>query len=351
MLPKEVLEEAHREFFNYRNSGVSVFELNHRSALFNDVVNDAKDSLRKLLNIPDNYSILFLQGGASLQFAAVPMNLMKKGKAGFIITGHWARRAYEEAQMYGEAIELASSEDRSFTYIPDCSNMNIPNDLDYIHICENNTIYGTQYKSIPNTKGIDLVSDMSSCILSEPINISKYALIYAGAQKNIGPAGMTLVIVRNDLIRDDVRDDTPLVMRYKKQADADSRFNTPPCYSIYLCGLVLKWLIKIGGLSAIYEINKEKAHTIYEYLDESILFHGIAEREYRSSMNATFTSGDSELDMEIVEDSKQYGFISIKGHRFIGGLRASLYNAIPVSNVKALVDYLWKFEKEHTKGK
>ena len=319
-------------------------ELNHRSVLFNEIVDEAKADLKDLLTIPDNYKILFLQGGASLQFAAVPMNIMKNRKAGFIITGHWPRRAFEEAQMYGEAIELASSADKDYTYIPDCSNLSIDDDLDYVHICENNTIYGTRFTQLPNTFGKDIVSDMSSCILSEPIDVSKYGVIFAGAQKNMGPAGVTIVIVRDELIRDEVMPGTPSVIKYKNQLDNNSRFNTPPCYSIYMCGKVFKWLQKIGGLSAMKEMNRKKAELIYSYLDESKLFHGTVEREFRSTANATFTTGDSNLDMAFVEDSKKAGFVGLKGHRFVGGLRASLYNAIPLENVKTLVDFMKQYE-------
>lgn len=350
MLPGEVMEEAYREFLDYAGSGMSVMELNHRSALFNEIIDEAKADLKDLLKIPDNYKILFLQGGASLQFAAVPMNIMRNHKVGFIMTGHWTKRAFEEAQMYGQALELASSEDKNYSYIPDSNNITIPDDLDYIHICENNTIYGTEYKQLPNVYGKDIVSDMSSCILSKPIDISKYGLIFAGAQKNMGPAGTTIVIIRDDLIRDDVLAGTPSVMKYKNQIDNNSRFNTPPCYSIYMCGKVFKWLKKIGGLPVMKEINEKKAELIYSYLDESRLFHGTVIREFRSMANATFTTGNGGLDMEFVEDSKKAGFVGLKGHRFVGGLRASLYNAIPVENVEALVRYMKKFEAKYMKG-
>lgn len=345
MLPGEVMKEAYQEFLDYSGSGMSVMELNHRSVLFNEIVDEAKTDLKDLLTIPDNYEILFLQGGASLQFAAVPMNIMKNHKAGFIMTGHWTERAFEEAQMYGEAIELASSADKNYTYIPDCSNLSITDDLDYVHICENNTIYGTRFTQLPNTLGKDIVSDMSSCILSEPIDVSKYGLIFAGAQKNMGPAGATIVIIRQDLIQDDVMLGTPSVMRYKNQLDSNSRFNTPPCYSIYMCGKVFKWLKKLGGLSVMKEMNKKKAELIYSYLDESKLFHGTVDREFRSMANATFTTGDNDLDMAFVEDSKKAGFVGLKGHRFVGGLRASLYNAIPIKNVEALIKYMKEYEK------
>lgn len=349
MMPSEVMKEAYQEFLDYSKSGMSVMELNHRSVLFNEIIDEAIDDLKDLLSIPENYKILFLQGGASLQFAAIPMNIMKNRKAGFIITGHWVKRAFEEAQMYGEAVELASSADKNYTYIPDCNNLTIPDDFDYVHICENNTIYGTKFMQLPNVFGKDIVSDMSSCILSEPIDVSKYGLIFAGAQKNMGPAGVTIVIIREDLIRDDVMSGTPSVMKYKNQLDNNSRFNTPPCYSIYMCGKVFKWLKRIGGLSAMKEINKKKAEMVYNYLDESKLFHGTVKRKWRSMTNATFTTDDSELDMAFVEDSKKAGFVGLKGHRFVGGLRASLYNAIPIENVEALVKYMKEYEVEYSR--
>lgn len=349
MMPSDVMREAYWEFLNYSESGMSVMELNHRSILFNEIVDEAKADLTDLMSIPDNYKILFLQGGASLQFAAVPMNIMRNHKVGFIMTGHWTKRAFEEAQMYGQAIELASSADKNYSYIPNCSNLSIPNDLDYIHICENNTIYGTRFIQLPNTLGKDIVSDMSSCILSEPIDVSKYGVIFAGAQKNMGPAGATIVVIREDLIRDDVMAGTPSVMKYKNQLDNNSRFNTPPCYSIYMCGKVFKWLKRIGGLSAMKEINRKKAKLVYDYLDESKLFYGTVERKFRSMANATFTTGNNDLDMAFVEDSKKAGFVGLKGHRFVGGLRASLYNAIPIENVEALVNYMKAFEVKYSR--
>lgn len=347
MLPRAVLDEAYKEFYDYRGSGMSIMEINHRSILFNELIDAAKQDLRDLLHIPENYTILFLQGGAALQFSAVPMNLMKKRKAGFIITGHWAQRAYEEAKMYGEAVALASSEDKAFSYIPDCNDLPITSDMDYVHICENNTIYGTRFTELPDTKGVDLVSDMSSCILSEPIDVSKYALIYAGAQKNVGTAGVTIVIVRNDLITEEVLPGTPLVMRYKKQADSDSRFNTPPCWPIYISSKMFQWLKSIGGLSAVAQMNQEKAKLLYDFIDNDTFYHGTVEKKDRSLTNVTFTTGAQARDMEFVEDSKKYGFVSIKGHRYVGGLRASLYNAIPLGHVKALIEYMKKFEREH----
>ncbi len=343
MLPPEVLEECQNEFLNYKNSGMSVFEINHRSTLFNEIIDEAEQNLRYLMNIPDNYKVLFLQGGASLQFSAIPMNIMKKKKAGFILTGHWAERAYEEARMFGETVVLASSKDRNYSYIPSCDNLPSINNLDYIHICENNTIYGTQFHNIPKVGNIDLVSDQSSCILSKPIDVSKYALIFAGAQKNMGPSGVTIVIIRDDLVTDDVLEGTPYVMRYRNQVDNKSRYNTPSCYGIYVCGKVFKWLKKMGGLEEIEKLNTKKAKLLYEFLDNNRLFKATADKESRSTMNVTFTTGNSKMDMEIVEDSKKYGFVSIKGHRFVGGLRASLYNAIPIEYVEALIEYLEKW--------
>lgn len=345
MMPVEVLEEAKNEFMNYKDSGMSIMEINHRSLLFNDIIAEAEADLRELLDIPNNYKVLFLQGGASLQFAAIPMNLMRNRKAGFVISGHWAKRAYDEAKMYGNAIELSSSADRNYNYIPYVDRSCIPDGLDYVHICQNNTIYGTQFTELPDIGNNNLVSDMSSCILSQPIDISRYALIFAGSQKNMGTAGTTVVIVREDLVTDFVREDTPMVLRYKNQLDSNSRYNTPSCYSTYICGKMFKWLKKEGGLSVMEKKNKEKAKLLYDFLDESDLFTGTAQKEYRSIMNVTFTTGNSEEDMRIVEDSKKQGFVSIKGHRFVGGLRASLYNAIPVDNVKTLVEYLRDFER------
>lgn len=346
MMSTEILKEAYEEFFNYKNSEMNVMELNHRSILFNEIVDETKSDLKELLNIPNNYEILFLQGGASLQFSAVPMNIMKK-KAGFIITGHWSKRAYDDACMYGECIKLASSENENYSYIPDCEDLEITEDMDYVHICENNTIYGTRFIKCPNTKGKPLVADMSSCILSEPTDVTKYGIIYAGAQKNIGPAGVTVVIIRKDLINDDVMKGTPAVIKYKNQVDQNSRFNTPPTFGIYMCGKNLKWIKSLGGLSTIKEINEKKAKLIYDFIDESSLFRGTAQMPFRSTMNATFTTGNPELDMVLVEDSKKYGFVGLKGHRFVGGLRASLYNAIPVEYVEKLVEYLKKFECEN----
>lgn len=350
MMPIQVLEEAQKEFLNYCDTGMSVMELNHRSELFNNIIAEAQADFKEITGMPDEYEIMFLQGGASLQFAAIPMNLMKNRKIGMVMTGHWTKKAAEDAEKHGKVIQLASSENENYSYIPDCKDVVLPNDIDYVHICENNTIYGTQYKKIPSTLGNSIVSDMSSCILSEPIDFSRYGLIFAGAQKNIGPAGVTVVVIRRDLVSDDVLPYTPEVMKYKNQIDNNCRYNTPPTYGIYLCGKTFKWIKSMGGLTAMKEINDEKARIIYEYIDQSKLFHGTAKMEHRSKMNATFTTGNSELDMDIVEDSKKHGFVSLKGHRFVGGLRATLYNAIPVENVIALVDYLKKYEYEYYKN-
>lgn len=345
MLPPEVMNEANEEFLNYRNCGMSVMELNHRSIMFNEIIDKAEEDLRELMGIPNNYKVLFLQGGASLQFSAIPMNLMKNRRAGFILTGHWANRAFEEAGMFGQTITLASSADKEYAYIPDCKNIKIPENIDYIHICENNTIYGTQFHKLPDFGNETIVSDQSSCILSKPIDVSRYGLIFAGTQKNMGIAGVTIVIVRDDLVTDDVLEGTPYVMRYNNQMKSNSRYNTPCTYGIYMCGKVFEWIKTMGGLSEMEKINKEKAKIMYDYIDNSKLFYGTAERESRSIMNATFTTGNSDIDMDIVEDSKKYGFVSIKGHRFVGGLRATMYNAIPVENVRALIEYLRDYEK------
>ena len=299
------------------------------------------------MNIPDNYKVLFLQGGASLQFAMIPMNLMKNKKAAYIVTGQWAKKAYQEAQIYGEAVKVASSEDKTFSYIPDCSDLDIPEDADYVYICENNTIYGTKYKTLPNTKGKTLVADVSSCFLSEPVDVSKYGVIYGGVQKNIGPAGVVIAIVREDLITEDVLPGTPTMMKYKTHADADSLYNTPPCYGIYICGKVFKWIKKMGGLQAMKELNEKKAKILYDYLDESRLFKGTVVPEDRSLMNVPFVTGDAELDAKFVKEAKEAGFENLKGHRTVGGMRASIYNAMPIEGVEKLVEFMKKFEVEN----
>ena len=347
VLPEEVLREAADEMMDYRGCGMSVMEMSHRSKVFDQIIKEAEADLRDLMQIPDNYKVLFLQGGASQQFAAIPMNLMKNRKAGYIVTGQWAKKAFAEAKMYGEAIELASSADETFSYIPDCSDLAIPEDLDYVYICENNTIYGTKYKTLPNTKGHTLVADVSSCFLSEPVDVSKYGVIYGGVQKNIGPAGVVIVIIREDLISDDVLPGTPTMLKYKTQADADSLYNTPPCYGIYICGKVFKCLKKMGGLSVMKERNEEKAKILYDFLDESKLFKGTVRKEDRSLMNVPFVTGNADLDAKFVAEAKAAGLENLKGHRSVGGMRASIYNAMPKEGVEALVAFMKKFEEEN----
>ena len=347
VLPEEVLQEAADEMLDYKGCGMSVMEMSHRSKVFDDIIKDAEKDLRELMNIPDNYKVMFLQGGASQQFAAVPMNLMKNKKAGYIVTGQWAKKAFQEAKMYGEAIELASSADETFSYIPDCSDLDIPDDLDYVYICENNTIYGTKYKTLPNTKGKTLVADVSSCFLSEPVDVTKYGVIYGGVQKNVGPAGVVIVIAREDLITDDVLPGTPTMLKWKTQADNDSLYNTPPCYGIYICGKVFKWLKKMGGLEEMQKRNIEKAQILYDFLDQSKMFKGTVRKEARSLMNVPFVTGDKDLDAKFVKDAIEAGFVNLKGHRTVGGMRASIYNAMPKEGVEKLVTFMKKFEEEN----
>lgn len=347
VLPEEVLQEAADEMLDYKGCGMSVMEMSHRSKVFDDIIKDAEKDLRDLMNIPDNYKVMFLQGGASQQFAAVPMNLMKNKKAGYIITGQWAKKAFQEAKMYGETMELASSADQTFSYIPDCSDLDIPDDLDYVYICENNTIYGTKYKTLPNTKGKTLVADVSSCFLSEPVDVTKYGVIYGGVQKNVGPAGVVIVIAREDLITDDVLPGTPTMLKWKTQADNDSLYNTPPCYGIYICGKVFKWLKKMGGLEEMQKRNIEKAKILYDYLDQSKMFKGTVRKEDRSLMNVPFVTGDKDLDAKFVKEATEAGFVNLKGHRTVGGMRASIYNAMPKEGVEKLVAFMKKFEEEN----
>ena len=347
VLPEEVLQEAADEMLDYRGCGMSVMEMSHRSKVYDNIIKEAEADLRDLMNIPDNYKVLFLQGGASQQFAAIPMNLMKNKKAAYIVTGQWAKKAYQEAKMYGDAVEVASSADKTFSYIPDCSDLDIPEDADYVYICENNTIYGTKFKELPNTKGHTLVADVSSCFLSEPVDVTKYGVIYGGVQKNVGPAGVVIVIIREDLIRDDVLPGTPTMLKYKTQADADSLYNTPPCYGIYICGKVFKWLKKMGGLSVMKERNEEKAKILYDFLDQSKLFKGTVVPEDRSLMNVPFVTGDADLDAKFVKEATEAGFVNLKGHRTVGGMRASIYNAMPKEGVEKLVEFMKKFEEEN----
>ena len=347
VLPEEVLQEAADEMLDYRGTGMSVMEMSHRSKAYDTIIKEAEADLRELMNIPDNYKVLFLQGGASQQFAMIPMNLMKNRVADYIVTGQWAKKAYQEASLYGKANKIASSEDKTFSYIPDCSDLPISEDADYVYICENNTIYGTKFKTLPNTKGKPLVADVSSCFLSEPVDVTKYGVIYGGVQKNIGPAGVVIVIIREDLITEDVLPGTPTMLRYKIHADADSLYNTPPAYGIYICGKVFKWLKKMGGLEAMKERNEKKAKILYDYLDQSRLFKGTVEKKDRSLMNVPFVTGDEALDALFVKESKAAGFENLKGHRTVGGMRASIYNAMPIEGVEKLVEFMKKFEAEN----
>ena len=347
VLPEEVLRQAAEEMLDYQGTGMSVMEMSHRSKTYQNILNEAEADLRELMNIPDNYKVLFLQGGAHQQFAMIPMNLMKNGVADYIITGQWAKKAYAEAKLYGKANAIASSADKTFSYIPDCSDLPIDQDADYVYICENNTIYGTKFHSLPNTKGKTLVADVSSCFLSEPVDVSKYGVIYGGVQKNIGPAGVVIVIIREDLITEDVLPGTPTMLRYKTHADAGSLYNTPPAYGIYICGKVFKWLKKQGGLSAMKEYNEKKAKILYDFLDESKLFKGTVEKKDRSLMNVPFVTGDAELDAKFVKEAEKAGFVNLKGHRSVGGMRASIYNAMPIEGVERLVAFMQKFEEEN----
>ncbi len=347
VLPEEVLREAADEMLDYKGTGMSVMEMSHRSKAYDTIIKEAEADLRDLMKIPDNYRVLFLQGGASQQFAMIPMNLMKNKVADYIVTGQWAKKAYQEAQIYGRANKIASSEDETFSYIPDCSDLPISEDADYVYICENNTIYGTKFKTLPDTKGKPLVADVSSCFLSEPVDVTKYGVIYGGVQKNIGPAGVVIVIIREDLIAEDVLPGTPTMLRYKIHADNASLYNTPPAYGIYICGKVFKWLKRQGGLEAMKEYNEKKAKILYDYLDESKMFRGTVRKEDRSLMNVPFVTGDGDLDAKFVKEAKEAGFENLKGHRSVGGMRASIYNAMPMEGVEKLVEFMRKFEAEN----
>ena len=346
VLPESVLQEAADEMLDYRGTGMSVMEMSHRSKAYQTIIDEAEADLRTLMGIPDNYKVLFMQGGASQQFAMIPMNLMKNKVADYIITGQWAKKAWQEAQMYGQANAVASSADKTFSYIPDCSDLPISENADYVYICENNTIYGTKFWQLPNTKGKDLVSDVSSCFLSEPVDVSKYGMIYGGVQKNIGPAGVVIGIIREDLITEDVLPGTPTMLRYKTHADNGSMYNTPPAYGIYICGKVFKWLLRNGGLTEMKAYNEKKAAILYDYLDSSKLFHGTVVKKDRSLMNVPFVTGDAELDAKFVKAATEAGFVNLKGHRTVGGMRASIYNAMPMEGVKALVGFMEKYEKQ-----
>ena len=347
MLPEEVLKEAADEMLDYRGSGMSVMEMSHRSKVYEGIIQEAEKDLRELMNIPDNYKVLFLQGGASQQFAAVPMNLMKNKVADYIITGQWAKKAYQEAGKYGKANAIASSADKTFSYIPDCSELPISENADYVYICENNTIYGTKFKTLPNTKGKILVADISSCFLSEPVDVTKYGLLFGGVQKNIGPAGVVITIIREDLLTEEPLEGTPTMLNYKIQSDANSLYNTPPAYGIYICGKVFKWIKRMGGLEAMKDRNEKKAKILYDFLDESKLFKGTVVKEDRSLMNVPFVTGNEELDAKFVKEAKAAGLENLKGHRTVGGMRASIYNAMPMEGVEALVEFMKKFENEN----
>ena len=349
VLPVEVLQQAADEMLNYKGSGMSVMEMSHRSKTYQAIIDEAEADLRELLNIPSTYKVLFAQGGCSLQFASVPMNLMRNGVADYIVTGQWAKKAFQEAQKYGKANKIATSEDKTFSYIPDCSDLPISDNADYVYICENNTIYGTKYKKLPNTKGKPLVSDVSSCFLSEPVDITKYGVMYGGVQKNVGPSGVQILIIREDLIGEKpALDCTPTMMNWKIQTDNGSLYNTPPTYGIYICGLVFKWIKKLGGLSAMKALNEKKAGLLYDFLDNSKLFKGTVVKEDRSLMNVPFVIGNEELEAKFIKEATAEGLVSLKGHRTVGGMRASIYNAMPIEGVQKLVAFMKDFESKNS---
>ena len=347
VLPEEVLREAQEEMMDYRGCGMSVMEMSHRSSMFQEIIDEAEADLRELMGIPDNYKVLFLQGGATLHFATIPMNLMKNGVADYIVTGQWAKKACQEAKKYGKVNVVASSEDKTYSYIPDCSDLPISEEADYVYICQNNTIYGTVFHTLPNTKGKTLVADVSSCFLSEPIDVEKYGVIYGGVQKNIGPSGVQIVIIREDLLREDLPEYVPTMMNLKLMAEKESMYKTPPCYGIYICGKVFKWIKNLGGLEAMKKRNEEKAAILYDYLDNNTMFKGTVRKEDRSLMNVPFIIGDKDLEAKFVKEAKAAGLENLKGHRTVGGMRASIYNAMPIEGVKALVEFMRKFEAEN----
>lgn len=347
ILPEEVLKEAQNEMLDYKGSGMSVMEMSHRSTVFQNILEDAENDLRELLNIPTTYHVLFLQGGTSLQFSMIPINFLKTGTADYIVTGEWAEKAYKEAKKYGDINLAASSSNKQYSYIPAQTDLSLQRHSDYVYICENNTIYGTKYPYIPETNGIPLISDVSSCFLSEPMDVTKYSMIYGGVQKNIGPAGVVIAIIRNDLVPDSVNDYVPTMMQYHTHIQHNSLYNTPPCYNIYICGKIFKWLKQIGGLEAIQKRNILKAGLLYDYLDHNNLFHGTAERSSRSLMNVPFTTGNKNLDAQFISEAEKSGLVNLKGHRIVGGMRASIYNAMPVAGVKALIEFMYQFEKTH----
>ena len=347
MLPLSVLERAASEMTDYKGSGMSVMEMSHRSAVYEEIINNTEANLRTLMGIPDNYKVLFLQGGATTQFSAVPLNLMNGSrKADYIVSGQFSKKAADEAARFGEVNVIASSKDRNFAYVPYVDSFSA--DADYVHICHNNTIYGTTYNYVPATGSIPLVADMSSDIISCPVNVSDYGVIYAGAQKNMGPAGLTVVIVREDLIGN-ARPETPVMLNYKTQAENGSMYNTPPTYAIYIAGLVYEWVLSLGGLEAMEKINRRKAAVLYDYLDSSSMFTPTADKEFRSVMNVCFVTGDAELDKKFCSEAAKAGFVNLKGHRSVGGMRASIYNAMPEEGVEKLVEFMKKFESENRK--
>ncbi len=348
VLPEEVLREAAAEMLDYKGSGMSVMEMSHRSKDFQDILDAAEQDLRDLMKIPDNYRVLFVQGGGHIQFAMVPMNLFQNRVGDYILTGQWAKKAYQEAKLFGTANVIASSEDKTFSYIPDCSDLPVDEDADYVYICLNNTIYGTVFHELPNTKGKPLVADISSCFLSEPIDVSKFGVLWGGVQKNVGPAGLAIVIIREDLIREDVLPGTPTMLRYKTYSDSGSLHNTPPTYTIYMCGKVFQWIKRMGGLEAMKERNEKKAKILYDFLDESRLFKGTVEKKDRSLMNVPFVTGDADLDAKFVKEAKAAGFVNLKGHRTVGGMRASIYNAMPIEGVEKLVAFMREFEEKNS---
>ena len=344
MLPEPVLQEAAREMLDYRGTGMSVMEMSHRSKAYQAIIDTAEADLRDLMQIPQNYKVLFLQGGASQQFAMIPMNLMKNGVADYIVTGQWAKKACQEAKKYGTVNVIASSEDKNFSYIPDCRDLPVTPEADYVYICENNTIYGTKFKELPNTNGKVLVSDVSSCFLSEPVDVTRYGLLYGGVQKNIGPAGVVIVIIREDLIPQEVPPFTPTMLRYSTHSENGSMYNTPPTYGIYICSKVFQWLKQTGGLEAMAKRNQEKASILYDFLDNSKLFRGTVRKADRSLMNVPFVTGNQELDACFVKEAEAAGLVNLKGHRSVGGMRASIYNAMPKEGVEALVSFMKSFE-------
>ena len=348
VMPEEVLKEAAAEMMDYQGTGMSVMEMSHRSSMYQKIIDEAEQDLRDLMNIPDNYKVLFIQGGGHVQFAMVPMNLFVNKVGDYILTGQWATKAWKEAKLYGTANAIASSEDAKFSYIPDCSDLPVDENADYVYICLNNTIYGTVYHELPDTKGKDLVADISSCFLSEPLDVSKFGILWGGVQKNVGPAGLAIAIVREDLIRDEVLSGTPTMLKYKTYASSGSLYNTPPTYNIYICGKVFKWLKKQGGLEEMKRRNEEKAAIIYDFLDSSALFHGTAAKKDRSLMNIPFVTDDPDLNALFLKEAEAAGFVNLKGHRSVGGMRASLYNAMPKEGVEKLVAFMKEFEKKHS---